>query len=209
MSKYPDLDVQLLEQLPTRYSNVLDYQELCKAEQEQVDNLVVTLRGAADNFFFQTMDASAVSMWERVFSIVPDPLEEDLEFRRIRLLNRLSAKPPFTLGFLFQKLDELVGKGQWSVTVDYPNYAVTIEFEAKNLKYEAEIDRTIDMIKPAHIQTNRIYVSTGHLTSYHALHGGVFIEIYGSDAQKAAMTRFSGLHGGALVEVYSGTEDSA
>lgn len=63
----------------------------------------------------------------------------------------LDDKPPFTLGFLYQKLDEIIGKGLWSVTVDYPNYTLYIESSSESQQYFTEVLYTINKIKPAHI----------------------------------------------------------
>ena len=152
----PQLDTSLLEQLPDWYSQILDYQALMDAEQPAFDALADEIIGVADNFFFQTMDESAVSMWEQIFDIVANPATETLEFRRVRVLNRISTKPPFTLSFLYQKLDELIGPGQWTVNVDYPNYTLYIESSALNQSYATEVAFTINRIKPAHI----VYINT-------------------------------------------------
>mgnify|MGYP005801074997 CR=1 FL=1 len=127
-----------------------------EAEQPSFDALADEIIAVADNFFFQTMDASAVIMWEQIFNIAADPTYEDIEFRRTRVLNRISTKPPFTLGFLYQKLDELIGPGEWEVTVDYPNYTLYIESSAQNQSYAQEVAFTINRIKPAHI----VYINT-------------------------------------------------
>lgn len=152
----PQLDTNLLEQLPDWYAQILDYQELCLAEQPSFDAVADEIIAVADNFFFQTMDVDAVSQWERIFDIVADPTTETLEFRRVRVLNRISTKPPYTLAFLYQKLDELIGPGQWTVNVDYPNYTLYIESSAQNQSYATEVAFTINRIKPAHI----VYVNT-------------------------------------------------
>lgn len=151
-----ELDADLLELLPLWYREILDYQEICKTEQAQFELLAGEIRGVADNFFVQTMDGRAVSEWEKIFGIIPNPAVETLEFRRARILNRISTRPPFTLGFLYQKLDELIGPGQWTVTVDYPNYTLYIESSAENQSYASEVAYTIGKIKPAHI----VYVNT-------------------------------------------------
>ena len=109
-----------------------------------------------ENFYFQTMNLSGVEMWEDVLHIIPNPSMEDLDFRRARVLNRITTKPPFTLGFLYQKLDELIGPGEWSVTVDYANYTLYIESAAQNFNYSTEVAFTVNRIKPAHI----VFVST-------------------------------------------------
>ena len=152
----PQLDTSLLEQLPDWYAQILDYQELCLAEQPSSAAVADEIIAVADNFFFQTMDVEAVSQWERIFDIAADPTTETLEFRRVRVLNRISTKPPYTLAFLYQKLDELIGPGQWTVNVDYPNYTLYIESSAQNQSYATEVAFTINRIKPAHI----VYVNT-------------------------------------------------
>ena len=161
-----ELDTDMLGLLPPWYREILDYQELCQTEKAQFDALAAEITGVADNFFFQTMDESAVSMWEQIFEIVPNPDTESLAFRRARALNRISTRPPFTLGFLYQKLDELIGPGAWTVTVDYPNYTIYIESSAENQQYATEVAYTINRIKPAHIvYVNTPYTRTGLLLS--------------------------------------------
>lgn len=157
----PELDVEMLKLLPPWYREILDYQEICRTEEAQLEALAGEITSVADNFFFQTMDLSAIEMWERIFGIVPNPQTEDAEFRRYRVLNRITTKPPYTLGFLYQKLDELIGPGLWEVNVDYPNYTLYIESSAQNQNYATEVAFTINKIKPAHI----VYVNTPFIRS--------------------------------------------
>ena len=156
-----ELDTELCKLLPPWYREVLDYQQMCQTETAQFEALAQEITAVADNFFFQTMDLSGVEMWEQIFGIVPNPQTEDLEFRRYRVLNRITTKPPYTLGFLYQKLDELIGPGLWEVTVDYPNYTLYIESSAQNQNYATEVAFTINQIKPAHI----VYVNTPFIQS--------------------------------------------
>lgn len=147
----PDLDIDLLEQLPFWYRDILDYQEICTTEQEEFDLLALEIQAVADNFFFQTMGQAGVEMWEQIFKITPDPTTEDLEFRRFRVLNRISSRAPYTMNFLRKKLDELIGPGNWTIRMDYPNYTLYVEASAENQVYATELLITIGRIKPAHI----------------------------------------------------------
>lgn len=157
-----ELDYNLLSLLPPWYRQILDYQQICQAEEGQFEALAQEITAVAENFFFQTMDSSAVSQWEQILGIVPNPSIETLSFRQVRLINRISTKPPFTLQFLYQKLDELIGPNQWNVTVDYPNYTLYIESYAQDQSYATELAITIGKIKPAHIvYVNSPYVETG------------------------------------------------
>lgn len=157
-----ELNANIINYLPEWFRKIADFEEICDTEAEQFDALAEAIHSVADNFFFHTMNEGAVSMWEQLFDIVPDLSIETLTFRRFRVLNRLSTKPPFTLGFLYRKLDELIGKGLWNVIVDYPNYALYIESSSENQQYYIEVLYTINKIKPAHIVfINKPLTTTG------------------------------------------------
>lgn len=161
-----DADTDLLSQLMPKYREIGFYRQLCNTEGIQLDALLDSLEQVDNNFFVQTMDESTVSQWEQIFSISPNPETESLDFRRARILNRISTKPPFTLGFLYQKLDEFFGPGNYTVEVDYPNYTLYIESSAENQAWAGEIAVTIGTIKPCHIvYINRPYLSDTILIS--------------------------------------------
>lgn len=142
-------DLQSL--LPPWYREVFDYQAINGALEPLLEEAQGFLEQVLLNFFPQTMDVGTVEMWEDILHIVPDPSYEDLDFRRARIINRISTKPPYTLAFLYQKLDELIGPGLWSVDVDYPNYTLYIESNAQDQAYSQEVEFTVNHIKPAHI----------------------------------------------------------
>lgn len=161
-----DFDAGLLSLLPPWYREVAEYQQICSAEAQQLQTAALATQSIADNFYFQTMNLAGVQMWEQIFNITPNPATETLAFRRARVLNRISMRPPYTLGFLYQKLDELVGPGLWSVEVDYANYALTIEAGAEDQSYWQELAYTVNHIKPAHITyISRPLIRTGILMS--------------------------------------------
>lgn len=154
------LDNPLFESLPYWFRDIPEFQQIIGTEQPEFDAALTEMIAIADNFFFQTMDESAVAMWEQIFGIIPNPATEDLDFRRRRALNRISTRPPFTLGFLYQKLDEIIGSGQWEVEVDYPNYTLYIDSSAENQLWANEVAITLNKVKPAHIvYRNRPYTT--------------------------------------------------
>ena len=159
-----ELDYKPCEHLVPWYREVLDYQQMCQTEEQQFALLAEEINRVADNFFLQTMDYETVQLWENVFHITANPATESLQFRRERIINRISMRPPYTLGFLYQMLDRLIGEGQWTVEVDYPNYALYIEAGAEGQSYWQELTYTVNHIKPAHITyISRPLLRTGML----------------------------------------------
>lgn len=144
-------NTNLLRLLPPYYAEIEDYRQICQAERPTFDEIKQEITRMQRNFSPLTMDLEAIQEWEATLHILANPETETLDFRRYRIINRLSTKPPFTVEFLRRKLDELIGPGLWTLDVDYPNYQITIESSAQPQAYSQEVEFTINRIKPAHI----------------------------------------------------------
>lgn len=154
--------IRLIDLLPDWYAEVLDYQAICEAEQPMFDDAQAAAAQLLLNLDFLSMDLASVELWERALQILPEPAAESLDFRRFRLLNRISTKPPYTLRFLEGKLDELAGQGLWSMEIDYPNYTIYVDRAAQGMNYTLELEWTINHIKPAHMAyVSRPYTAAG------------------------------------------------
>lgn len=148
-------DTEICQYWPPWFRQILDFQALCHTEGEELRVLAMFMERVRLNFFVQTMDEATTAEWEEIFHIVPNPVTETLAFRRDRILNRLSMHPPFTLTFLYQRLDALFGPGNWEVELDYANYTIYIEAAVEDQQYFSEMSVTMDIIKPCHI----VYIS--------------------------------------------------
>ena len=144
-------DRQLNSYVPSYYRKVDEMDALMEVEQSIVDEYQVNMLTAFQNTFVLTADISGIELFETMFSIVANPYTEDLEFRRQRILNRMTTSPPFTLRFLKQKLDTIIGEGRWKVTMDYANYTLYVEASAVNQNWYTELEFTINQIKPCNI----------------------------------------------------------
>ena len=59
--------------------------------------------------------------------------------------------PTFTLAFLYQQLDTLLGVGRWTCRVDYPAYLLTIGTHVEDKLHREELIHMVNQIKPANI----------------------------------------------------------
>ena len=113
-------ETNICQYYPPWFRRILDFQALCQTEKAELDAMAEAMDQIRKNLFVQTMDEGTCAQWEAILRILPTP-EETLDFRRLRVQNRLSLRPPFTLIFLREKLDLLFGPGNYEVEVDYPN----------------------------------------------------------------------------------------
>lgn len=137
--------------LPNIYDAILEFEGLIASENTLFDNLDIETERVRDNQYILTADINGIITYEKMLNIIPKPAAETIEFRRQRIINRLSLIPPFTFRFLKQRLDEIIGVDRYIASIDYPNYTLYIESSAENQGWFHEILVTITKLKPANI----------------------------------------------------------
>ena len=137
---------------PNFYDGVVEFKLLADIEDELFEVLEKELKIAHANNFVLTANEKAIRIYEDVLNIVANPSVESIDFRRERILNRYQTKPPFTLPFLKERLDAIIGEGRYTLTVDYNNYTLYLELAFEDSFWFKEATRTINSIKPANIK---------------------------------------------------------
>lgn len=142
---------QISQYWPEYLLKILDFTELAKGEDEELDALREEINRLFDDYFVMTSSVEAIKRREEMLGIQADPTTETLDFRKKRIINRYSTKPPFTLEYLQQRLDFLVGKGKGSASVDPQNFILKIAAAIENAGIFKEVERTVYTIKPANM----------------------------------------------------------
>lgn len=137
--------------VPSVYKDIVEMNDIINSEENVMSIAREEMTTAFANTFVLTANESGVIMFESMLGIIPNPQTEDLEFRRQRIINRLSMSPPFTFRFLKQKLDEIIGVGGWKAYIDFENYTLYVESSATNQNWHHEIEFTINRIKPCNM----------------------------------------------------------
>ena len=139
------------ELFPSVYNGVLEISALSETDDVLLDRALAKLERAQLNQFILTADEETISVYEKMFSILANPTTETLQFRRERILNRMSLQPPFTMRWLQNKLDGIIGVGKWNAYVDYANRTLYVESFVVNQQWFNELRITINRIKPCNL----------------------------------------------------------
>ena len=143
----------LMEQLPYYFRPIIEYQEIMKAHGYALDNLDGNVIQVNANNYISTADESTIAFWESVLGL-SYKFGDTLEFRRARVLQKFTTVPPFSIGFLREKLNEMFGEDGYELSVD--PVACTLKIKVTSDRYGA-IDLLYSLlwdVVPAHIQIN-------------------------------------------------------
>lgn len=137
--------------VPHIYKDVEEMDAIIDSEQRQLFSAQTEASQAFANTFVLTANYEGIEMFEMMLGIIADPTTESMEFRRQRVLNRITLAPPFTFRFLKKRLDDIIGKGAWNAHVDFNNYTLYVESSALNQNWYQELEFIINQIKPCNI----------------------------------------------------------
>ena len=139
------------EYTPHMYEGFQEYETVIRISDEMLDDLESAIDDLKSNQFIVSATEEGIAQYESMLRIVPNPATETIEFRRERLINRLSTMPPFTIKFLRNKLSEIIGEGKYVAYVDYANYIIYVESTVENQIWFDEVMITMTRVKPANM----------------------------------------------------------
>lgn len=142
---------RLLTYLPEEYHDIIDMIELTETETVEIINAETAVQKLLDDKFVVSASEQGVRRRERMLGIQADPTTESIEFRRRRLINRYSTKPPFTRKYLQEQLDALVGAGMTIVSIDSQEFILTVTTNIDDAHVFREVIHTIETVKPANM----------------------------------------------------------
>lgn len=125
--------------------------ELDATESAELDLLQASAEQLFNDQFVDEAGLQAIKRREQMLGIQADSATESLEFRRRRILNRYQTKPPFTVRYLQQQLDMLVGVGMTVVTLDAAAFVLVVTANIDEAAVFKEVLRTVETIKPANV----------------------------------------------------------
>lgn len=144
----------LKELIPDYYKNIYEMDKLEESERWLFENVRMNTQRVQENATIMLCDEPSLRLYEDMLRIVADPISESMEFRRLRVINRINSRPPFTLKFLIEKLNDIFGANNYELRIDYDHYTLYIESAVSSFSWYQEVNHTLNTIKP----TNIVYV---------------------------------------------------
>lgn len=143
--------IQFMGHLPEFFQGVREFAAV--GDTEDVEFKLLGEANAEDlrDAFVMTGSEESIGIWEKEIGIRAES-GESLDFRRKRLINRYTIKPPFTLRWLERQLGELLGGGFLRAERDDDVEILYVYVDIDSLPALREFDATIEMVLPLSMQ---------------------------------------------------------
>lgn len=168
VNKEPRTDIK--DYLPSVYDGNHEMTVLAEIYNHMFDQLEEDFQKISRNQWIITSDTDGLAIYEELIGLINRESVDDMEFRRSRLLNRLSMVTPFTAVSVTDRLDALAQQGDfgyfWRIVAEESRvYLSTQEIMAYD-KME-EVYYTLQQMLPANIEViydNKITVTSATVT---------------------------------------------
>lgn len=129
---------------------IREYQVLADAINPELVALKKAINKVLNEQFIQTAEET-LEWREQLFGITASS-DETIEFRRERLIERKSRKPPITLRTLRDRLNVYIGTTQAKIELVPGEYAFTISIPAVDGYKFRDIQGLVERLKPANME---------------------------------------------------------
>lgn len=116
--------MNIIEHLPNFLQGVREYEEICKVEDIELENLQTKMNELLDEVIVNTANSYGLERYEKIYNI--KNISNDIDVRRFNILSKINNRAPFTMKWLDNKLKQLVGENNYRVNIEYDNYKVII-----------------------------------------------------------------------------------
>lgn len=154
--------MKISDLVPNLYKNNLEMYNIIMSEEKELET---NLKKNIDNSFLDTFASQAtengISKFEQLFNIKPNPYTETLQFRRERIMNRLVSALPYTEKFLINKLNSMLGEGNWNYEINYNTYTLKIYSLRPGKGWYNELLNFLKQVVPCNIEWSvTVYAAT-------------------------------------------------
>ena len=115
---------KLIEYMPPFLKNIREFNKIFDAEDIELEDLNYNLKKMLTEVIVKTADSYGLDRYENIYNI--SNTSNNIEIRRINILNKINDILPFTLKWLHNKLEEALGEGNFHIDIDYNNYSIKI-----------------------------------------------------------------------------------
>lgn len=143
-------EVDYLSYLPPFLQTAKEFQKIADAANPEIIALKKAINKILNEQFIQCAE-DTLKWREEEFGITPSN-DETIEFRRERLIERKSRKPPITLRTLRDRLNAYIGTTQAEIELVPGEYAFTISIPAVDGYKFRDIQGLIEDLKPANME---------------------------------------------------------
>lgn len=143
---------------PDIYNENQTMLQIYERQHEEIDEFEVLIVQVFLNNFIKTCNVEGIRRFEKIFHIQADEINESLEYRKSRIINKFTSQLPYTKIFLEQMLEGIFGEDKYEIDVLHDQYKIRIDLETTIEGLFEQTFKDLREIIPANMVIEQILV---------------------------------------------------
>ena len=119
--------MKVSDYIPNLYNKNLEMHNIIYSEEEELENkLKIALENVFKDTFAKIATKTGIENWESLLNIELDSNRDNLEYRRNKVLTKLSTTVPLTYRWLEENLTNMVGANNFYIELHNNQYKIYI-----------------------------------------------------------------------------------
>ena len=132
--------------------------EVYKVQAEQMGDYEDKIYRIFLNNYVKYADLEGIRRFEAIFHIIADEVNETIDFRRARIINKFATLPPFTKIFLEQMFANIFGEDMFIINIIYDDYRVEIDVQTEIEGLFNQTMQDVRQIIPANMELEKFMI---------------------------------------------------
>lgn len=169
--------MKIKDYLPEFLQDIREFVLIGDAEDIEFEKIETQISKQLDEVIVRRADSYGLKRYEKIYNITD--IESSVEARRINILNKMNNKVPYTIIWLQNKLNNIVGEENYIIKMDYDKYSLNIQILAIFKNIAKVLEKDLREALPANIKVSVELFQTEECNCYIAgiIHTGEYMEI--------------------------------
>ena len=155
--------MRLNKHLPEFIGSIKEFVELDNVITPELEEINKKIWQLQQNQFIESANEEGLKRYEQMLKIAP---VNDIDMRRFNILNKYNSSIPFTMTWLVNTLNTIVGKGDFLIDMSYNTYTLTISIIKPKEHLIPTLKKDLRERIPANLILNIITLSQVENTFY-------------------------------------------
>lgn len=129
---------------------IKEFQLIAQIEDDELTTIDRYIKDLISDQFIEMATENGIARREKMLKLVPFA-DDTLESRRFKVLSRWNDKLPYTYNVLIQRLDQLCGKGGYTIELNHGEYTLKVKVQLTAKRMEQEVNQMVRKMAPANL----------------------------------------------------------
>lgn len=158
--------MSILKYVPDVLKEIIEIQEICKTEDEELKNIKNIIGSAFEETIVTSASEYGIERYENIYKILSQPTDT-LESRRKKIIYKTTNRLPYSMYWLYEKLDSIAGENNYTLIIDYDNFDLLVNVSGISTEELNELKKELKFILPVNLIVDVKIEESSFMTTYY------------------------------------------